>query len=87
MIQTHKKTVAFTDRNYTLEETEFAVFCVENVAEYLGKSPTEIYDVFTKESNLMDDYIIPCYDILHTQGKEYIVENLLDVMKERGIKL
>lgn len=28
---------------------------------------------------------MPEYDILHTQGKEYIVEDIMDVMKERGV--
>lgn len=37
--------------------------------------------------NIVDQYIIPCYEMLHTQGKEYIVENLKEVMAERGIAL
>ena len=25
------------------------------------------------------------YEILHTQGKEYIVDDIIEVMKERGV--
>ena len=44
-----------------------------------------LHDALTKESDIVDQYIIPCYETLHTQGKEYIVENLKEVMAERGI--
>lgn len=30
---------------------------------------------------------MPEYEILHTQSKEYIVDELLEVMKERGVEL
>ena len=30
-------------------------------------------------------YIVPSYDVLHTQGKDYIIEDILDVMKKRGL--
>lgn len=64
---------------------EFAIFCVEAVAEKIGKKPEIVFDAFTKESRLLYEYIIPCYDVLHTQGKDYIVEDILSVMKEKGV--
>ena len=45
----------------------------------------EIYKIFKDQSNILNDYIVPEYEILHTQSKEYIVDDLIDVMKERGI--
>ena len=38
-------------------------------------------------SNILNDYIVPEYEILHTQSREYIVRELLDVMKERGVEV
>ena len=32
-------------------------------------------------------YIIPCYDVLHSQGKEYIVEDILTLMEKRGVSI
>ena len=32
-------------------------------------------------------YIVPEYEVLHTQSREYIVDDLLDVMKERGVEV
>ena len=57
-------------------ELEFAIFCIENIAAKLGVSA---------ESDILNDYIIPEYEILHTQGKEYIVDDIIEVMKERGV--
>lgn len=68
-------------------ELEFAVFCIENVAQKLGKNAEEIYEIFKDQSNILNDYIVPEYEILHTQSKEYIVDDLIDVMKERGIQI
>lgn len=68
-------------------ELEFAIFCVENMAEKLGVSAERVYRAFTEQSNILHGYIIPEYDILHTQSKEYIIEDLLDVMKERGVEV
>ena len=33
------------------------------------------------------DYIIKCYDVLHTQGKEYLVEDITDFVKEKGVNV
>ena len=35
----------------------------------------------------MNCYIVPEYEMLHTQSREYIVDDLLDVMKERGVEV
>ena len=56
---------------------EFAVFCIAE----------RVYQAFTGESNILKGYIIPEYDILHTQSREYIVRDILDVMKERGVRV
>ena len=64
---------------------EFAVFCIENVAETLGVNGERVYTAFTKKSNILYEYIVPEYDVLHTQSREYIVQELLDVMKGQGV--
>ncbi len=68
-------------------ELEFAVFCIENVAAKLGVNAERIYQAFTEQSNILYGYIVPEYDALHTQSREYILEDLLEVMKERNVKV
>lgn len=65
-------------------QLEFAVFCIENIAIRLEKNAEEIYKMLTKESNILSGYIIPEYEILHTQSKDYIVDDIISLMRERG---
>lgn len=71
--------------NYSDDELRFVVFCIESLAEDMNVDPVIVHDALTKESDIVEQYIIPCYETLHTQGKEYIIENLKEVMAERGI--
>ena len=63
-------------------ELEFAVFCIENVAAKLGVDAERVYQAFTEKSDILNGYIVPEYEVLHTQSREYIVDDLIDVMKK-----
>ena len=69
------------------KELEFAVFCIENVAKKLEVDGTAAYDMLAVQTDILQNYIIPCYDVLHTQGKEYIVNDLIDMLKAKGVSL
>ncbi|EPD62638.1 hypothetical protein HMPREF1216_01919 [Coprococcus sp. HPP0048] len=68
-------------------ELEFAVFCIENVAAKLGVDAERVYQAFTEKSDILNGYVVPEYEMLHTQSREYIVDDLLDVMKERKVEV
>lgn len=61
----------------------FTIFCVNNVALFLGKNAKEIYHKM-QDTNIIDDYIVPCYDVLHTFPKEYIIDDLVSLMQKKG---
>ena len=69
------------------DEFEFSIFCIENVAQKLGVSGDKVYDAFTKKSDILNEYIVPCYDSLHTQSREYIVDDIISFMKEKGVSV
>lgn len=69
----------------TEAELEFMIFCVENVAIKLDIDAKEVYDKLTSKSNILYEYILPLYDILHTQSKSYIVDDIINTMKQRGV--
>lgn len=69
-----------------MQELEFVIFCIENIADKLKKTADQIYVMLTEKSNILHDYIVPEYEILHTQGKEYIINDIIEVMKERGVE-
>lgn len=70
-----------------VDELEFAVFCIENIAKRLGKNAEDVYLLLTEKSDILNSYIIPEYEMLHTQSKEYIIDELISLMEERGIQL
>ena len=67
------------------KELEFVIFCIENVASFLNQEPQEVYKLLTKDSNILNSYIVPEYEMLHTQSKEYIVNDIVEFMKESGV--
>ena len=68
-------------------ELEFAIFCIENVAIKLNTDPRKVYAALTEQTDILNDYIVPVYEPLHTQGKDYIVNEIIEVMNERGVRL
>ena len=66
------------------KQIEFSVFCIENVAQKLGKTGSELYNILNT-SGLLHSYIIPSYDALHTQSKQYIVDEIISVLRERNL--
>ena len=69
------------------DQLEFVIFCIENVAAKLGVGAELVYQAFTQKSDILYSYIVSEYEVLHTQSLDYIVADLLDVMKERGIEI
>jgi len=64
---------------------EFAIFCIENVAEALGVTGDVAYRKLAVESDILTNYIIKHFDVLHTQGSSWIKSDLLAVMKRKGV--
>lgn len=69
-------------KNYS--ELEFVVFCIENVAAKLGMDAERVYQAFTEKSDILSGYIVPEYEVLHTQSREYIVDDLIDGEERKG---
>lgn len=62
----------------------FITYCVGNLSRKLNMEPGEIY-ARLKKSGILTGYIIPSYDVLHTFGKEHLMEDLTEYMKEKGV--
>ena len=57
--------------------TEFAVFCLENTAKRIGANPRDVF-LELKRTDDITQFLYPSYPTLHTQGKEYIVDEVLE---------
>ena len=67
----------------SFEQLDFATYCIGALAARLGLTQGEVYNKL-KASGILTDYLVPAYDVLHTFGKDYIVEDLIGLMRERG---
>lgn len=66
------------------KELEFALFCIDFVAQELSVPPQQIYQKLLS-SGLLQDYIIANYEVLHTLSKDYLVKDILHIMRERKV--
>ena len=64
---------------------DFVIFCIEEVAAKLQLPGNVVYDLLTKKSDILSGYIVPSYDVLHTQSKQYIVDDIISLMREEGL--
>ena len=58
---------------------------MESVAARLGVSGERVYRALTQQSDILNGYIVPEYEMLHTQSKDYIVNDILELMRERNV--
>lgn len=65
---------------------EFTVFLIHALADTWGRSYRHVYQVLN-DSGILDSYIVPFYDVLHTQGKQYLVDDITEFVKEKGVRV
>lgn len=63
---------------------EFVTYCISKLSFQLKLSQREVYDRL-KRSGILYGYIVPSYDVLHTFGSRYLMDDLTDYMKEKGV--
>ena len=66
------------------EQLDFSTYCIGAIASRLGMAQRDVFNAL-KNSGILDGYIIPAYDVLHTFGRDYIVDDLVGLMRERGV--
>ncbi|MCI6044967.1 DUF3791 domain-containing protein [bacterium] len=65
-------------------ELSFSIFILYSLAEKWNKTPAAVYNILNS-TGILDNYIIAGYDMLHTLGKEYLVEDITDFVREKGV--
>lgn len=63
---------------------EFVTYCISKLSQVLNLPQREVYRRL-KESGILYDYIVPSYDVLHTFSSRYLMDDLTDYMKEKGV--
>jgi hypothetical protein len=64
----------------------FVVSCIEDVADTLGVDYLEVYRRMNAVK-MIDEYIIPNYEVLHSESRKNVTEGLIDTLKrwEEGV--
>ena len=63
---------------------DFVTYCISRLSLMLKLPQQEVYRRL-ESSGILYDYIVPSYDVLHTFGSRYLMEDLIDYMKEKGV--
>lgn len=64
-----------TASNMNSNQVDFSTFCIGSVATALNMNQADVYRRL-KSSGILMDYIVGCYDVLHTFGRLYLVDDI-----------
>ena len=67
----------------TKEVFEYVVYMIHACARKWGQSPTMVYKKMT-EGNCISGYLVPHYEVLHTQGTDLVVEDIEEYIGFKG---
>lgn len=63
---------------------EFVIYMIHACANKWHLSPKQVYHKL-QETGCIDGYLVPNYDILHTQGSGYLVDDIAEYLRIRGV--
>lgn len=66
------------------KELTFVIFILHALGQHWNMTTPEVYELLNT-TGILDDYIIKCYDVLHALGKEFLVEDITEFVREKGI--
>ena len=64
----------------------FSIFVLYSLADKWKKTPAFAYNILNS-TGILDNYVISGYDVLHTLGKEYLVEDITEYVREKGVSV
>ncbi len=62
----------------------FAVYMIHACANRWNMSPSRVYKAL-KKSGCLTQYLLPHYDVLHTQSTEYVVDDITEYLRKREV--
>lgn len=70
------------EENIEYKINEFVIFCIEVFKEENNLTCEEVYELFDKYGVLK--YLREGYDVLHTQGDGWLMNDIKEFLKIRG---
>ncbi|MDR1015922.1 MAG: DUF3791 domain-containing protein [Coriobacteriales bacterium] len=65
-------------------ELNFAIFLLHKLARAWQWPVPKVYRSL-ESSGILEGYIFKCYDVLHTLGAEYLVNDITEFSREKGL--
>ena len=62
----------------------FVVYMIHRCANQWKLSPSKVYQMLD-ESGCIESYLVPHYEVLHTQSSKYVLEDIQQYLQQRGI--
>jgi len=62
-------------------KTKFLIYCVEIYKTAYKLNGRQVMQLFNQ--NGINEYLLNCYDALHTTGPEYIIEDINELINEK----
>ena len=63
---------------------DFIVFLLHRVARSWGWSVPATYQALSS-TDILNGYVVPCFDTLHSMGEQALVEDLTSFAREKGV--
>lgn len=70
----------------TEDEVDFVTYCIGKLAVHLKRDEASVYCLLA-DAGIITGYIVPCYDVLHSFGEQYLMDDITSCMRERGITI
>lgn len=64
----------------------FVIYMIHACSDQWNISPSRVYKAIRK-SGCLDDYLIPCYDILHTQSTDFVIQDIEEYLKKAEVTI
>ncbi len=64
------------------KRNDFVIFCIEMYKKENGFTGKAVFDLFKKHGVI--SYLWDGYDMLHTQGHEWLMQDIGEYLKNRG---
>ena len=62
----------------------FVIYMIHRCANHWRLSPARVYRIL-KESGCIQEYLVPHYEVLHTQSSAYVLNDIQQYLQKRGI--
>ena len=86
MIREKKFLITVRGLYMSKEAFSYVIYMIHACANKWNMMPSEVYRKL-QSVGCIDCYLVPHYDILHTQGTGYIVDDIKEYLAVRGVEI